>query len=262
MKHVSLAVALVLSGAVCAQAAVKTKTVTYEYEGVKFKGHLAWDDAVKGKTAGVLVVPEWWGLDDHAKNQAQKLAAMGYVALAADMYGEGKLVDHPKEASKLAGAVRSDVKNWVGRAKAGLQVLKDQPNVDATRLAAIGYCFGGSTALQLAHHAADIDAAVSFHGALSAPDADQLKKIKAKILILHGADDTFIPEKTIKEVKAAYDGAKVSYKFIAYPGAVHSFTVPEADKRGLKGIAYNAEADRQSWAEMTALFKSVLKEGK
>lgn len=252
-------VVLLLAGAAEARAAVKHQTVTYEHNGVKMKGYLAWDDALQGKRPGVLVVHEWWGLNDYARKRAEQLAALGYVAFAADMFGEGKTTDHPKEAAALAGSVRKDEKIWLGRARAALKVLKDDPKVDGSKLAAIGYCFGGSTALQLANHGTDIAAAVSFHGALPTPDKDQLKKVRAKILILHGADDSFIPDEAIKKVRAAYDEAKVSYKFIAYPGAVHSFTVPEADKRGLKGIAYNAEADRQSWAEMQALFKQVFK---
>ncbi len=258
MKIMFFSLALALLGMTGAQAAVQTKTITYTHDGVTFKGHLAWDDAATGKRPGVLVVPEWWGLNDYARKRAEKLASKGYVAFAADMYGEGKLVDSPKEAGALAGAVRKDVKVWMGRAQAALKVLQDQDNVDAKRIAAIGYCFGGSTALQMAHHGLDIAAAVSFHGALPVPVLDQAKNIKAKILICHGALDSFIPEDTIQKVRAAYEKGNVNYQMVYYAGAVHSFTVPEADKRGLKGIGYNEDADRRSWRHMHQLFQEVL----
>ena len=146
---------LIAAGAVAlaagaAQAAVVTKTVEYEHDGTKLKGFLAYDDASKEKRPGVLVVHEWWGLDEYAKNRCKQLAELGYVAFAPDMYGGGKVVDHPDDARKMAGMVRQNVKTWRGRAEAGLNQLKSQPNVDAGKLAAIGYCFGGSTALQLA----------------------------------------------------------------------------------------------------------------
>jgi dienelactone hydrolase len=154
-------------------------------------------------------------------------------------------------------AVRENKEKWLARANAGLDVLRKNENVDPKRIAAIGYCFGGSTVLELAFSGADLCAVVSFHGGLSVPESTD--KIKAKILICHGADDTFIPKETIEKLKAKLDAGKVSYKFIAYPGAVHSFTVPEADKHGMKGVAYNAEADKKSWADMSALFAEVFK---
>jgi dienelactone hydrolase len=239
-------------------AAVKTTTVKYEHNGVTLKGHLAWDDAIEGKRPGVLVVHEWWGLNDYARKRAEQLASLGYVAFAADMYGDGKTTEHPKEAGAMATTVRKNVKIWHGRALAGLKVLQDHELVDGNKIAAIGYCFGGSTVLELAHTGAEVAAVVSFHGALPIPAAEQTGKIKAKILICHGALDSFIPEETIQKVRAAYDGAKVDYEMIYYGGAVHSFTVPDADKHGLKGIAYNAAADRRSWRHMQDLFREVL----
>src|SRR5262245_45460578 len=168
----------VLLGAGIAGAAVQTKTITYEFEGTTLKGHLAWDDAVKGKRPGVLVVHEFFGLDAYARKRAEQLAGLGYVAFAADMYG--KLVDHPKDAGEMAAGVRKDLKVWQGRALAGLKVLKDQENVDGSRIAAIGYCFGGSTVLQLAFAGADVKAVVSFHGALPVPNEEQAKAVKCK----------------------------------------------------------------------------------
>jgi len=237
-----------------AAAAIKTKDVSYTYDGTTMKGVLVWDDAQTGKRPGVLVVHEWWGLNDYAKKRAEQLAGLGYVAFACDMYGDGKLVDNPKDAGMLAGGLRKDHKAWMGRALAAVKVLQDDPNVDASKIAAIGYCFGGSTALELANTAGPIVAAVGFHAALPPIDAEKAKKIKARILIAHGADDSFIPDEAIKQTKDAYDAAKVNYRFVAYPGAVHSYTVPDADARNLKGIRYNAAADRQSWDDMKKLF--------
>ena len=249
-----LTASLVLAMASNAQAAVKTKEVTYTFGDTKMKGLLAWDDAQTGERPAVLVVHEWWGLNDYAKKRAEQLAGMGYVAFACDMYGAGKLADNPKDAGKWAGDLRKDSKEWMGRALAALKVLQNNPNVDAKKIAAIGYCFGGSTALELANTGSPIAAAVGFHAALPPIDAEKAKKVKARILIAHGADDSFIPEDAIKQTKAAYDAAKVNYKFVAYPGAVHSFTVRGSEERNIKGIAYNENADRQSWADMQALF--------
>ena len=251
----SLAVLLVCQTA--AQAELKTETVTYKVGDQIFKGHLAYDDAVKGKRPGILVVHEWWGLNDYARKRADQLAGMGYVAFAVDMYGDGKTTEHPKEAGEMAGVVRKNQKEWMARAQAGLKVLRDNSHVDGTKLASIGYCFGGSTSLMLAHTSADVKAAVSFHGALPAPDTTLDKAITAKILICHGAADSFIPEETIQKVRAAYAQLGVDYQMIYYSGAQHSFTVPGADQKGMKGIRYDAAADRRSWAAMTALFGEV-----
>jgi dienelactone hydrolase len=238
-------------------AAIKTETVTYKVGDKTFKGFLAYDDASKGKRPGILVVHEFWGLNDYARKRAEQLAGLGYVAFAVDMYGDGKVTEHPKEASAMAGMVRMNQKEWLARANAGLKILRDNPHVDSKKLAAIGYCFGGSTALALANSGANIKAAVSFHGALPIPSGDDVKGIKAKILICHGAADSFIKEDTIQKMRGAYDRAKVDYQMIYYGGAVHSFTVPEADSKKLDGIRYDPAADRRSWAAMRALFNEV-----
>jgi dienelactone hydrolase len=256
----TLALLVLLAGhAALARAALKTRTVTYKHDGVSFKGHLAWDDASKGKRPGVLVLHEWWGLNDYARKRAEQLAGLGYVAFAADMYGEGKATEHPKEAGKMASAVRKNIKTWQGRARAGLKVLQDDERVDAKRIAAIGYCFGGSTALQLAYTGADLAAVVTFHAALPVPSEEEARAIKARVLICHGAADSFIPEATIQKVRAALEGAGVDYQMVYYGGAQHSFTVKGVDKVGVKGLKYNAAADRRSWAEMRRLFGEVFK---
>jgi dienelactone hydrolase len=257
-----LALGLLLVCAPLLHAEVKTKAVDYSYDGVNLKGHLAWDDSAPGKRPAVLVVHEWWGLNDYAKKRAEKLAALGYVALACDMYGEGKVARHPEEAGQMAGEVRKNVKTWQGRAQAALRVLQDHELVESRKIAAIGYCFGGSTALELAYTGADLAAVVTFHGALPVPEPDQAKAIKAKLLICHGALDSFIPESTIQKVRDALEEAKVDYEMNYYGGAVHSFTVAEADKVGMKGIAYNAAADHRSWNSMLRLFDEVFNSSK
>jgi dienelactone hydrolase len=253
-----LATVAVLPLALPAVAAVKTEVVEYAYDGTTLKGVLAYDDAVAGKRPAVMVVHEWWGLNDDAKGRAEMLAKMGYVAFCADMYGNGQVTEHPKEAGEMATKVRSNVKSWLGRANAGLDVLRKHDRVDATKLAVIGYCFGGSTALQVAFSGADgVKAVASFHGALPVPTADQVKATKAKILVCHGADDSFIPAATIEKFRKALDDGGAKYQFDAYPGAKHSFTVKGIDAKKIDGLAYNEAADTKSWAAMKSLFDEV-----
>jgi dienelactone hydrolase len=240
-------------------AAIKTSVVEYEYDGTKLKGYLAYDDAKSGKRPAIMVVHEWWGLNDYAKERATKLAEMGYVAFAADMYGDGKTTEHPEDAGKMATAVRMNVKSWLGRANAGLDVLRKNEFVDSGKIAVIGYCFGGSTALQVGLSGADVKAVVSFHGALPAATAEQAKSSKAKILVCHGADDKFISEKSIESFQIAMKDGGAKFQFEAYPGAVHSFTVKDIEKKGVPGLAYNQDADKKSWASMKALFDEVFK---
>jgi dienelactone hydrolase len=243
-----------------APAAVVTTVVDYQHDGAKLKGFLAYDDAVKEKRPGVLVFPEWWGLNDYAKDRAKQLAELGYVAFAADLYGDGKLIDiaHPEDAAKMAGALRANVTSWRGRAAAALKELTANPRVDATKIAAIGYCLGGSTALQLAYSGAELKAVATFHAALPTPNADDAKAIKGKLYIAHGGADAFIPMKAIDDFKRPLDAAKVKYTFESFPGVVHSFTVPDADKANNPGMKYSKAADAKSWKEMQALFKDTL----
>jgi dienelactone hydrolase len=243
--------------ALAARAEVKTKEVTYSHGGVTFKGHLAWDDAIKGKRPGVLVVHEWWGLNDHARKRAEELAKLGYVAFACDMYGEGKVVDHPDDAGKMATEVRKNLETWQGRAKASLKVLQDHELVDGKKLAAIGFCFGGSTALQLAYTGADLSVVVTFHAAIPDTKPEQAKAVKARLLICHGAVDPFVPDTKLQAARAAWEEAKVDYAMLYLGGAAHSFTVPDIDKKGVKGLSYNAEADRRSWAAMQYFFREA-----
>lgn len=243
------------------EAAVQSKTVKYKHGDLDCEGYLAWDDSVKGPRPGVLVFHEFWGLDAYAKGRADQLAKLGYIAFAADMYGNGKHVDHPNDARGLMMAVRQNVDDWKKRAVEALDVLKSQPECDKTKIAAIGYCFGGSTCQQLAFAGTDLKAIASFHGGLIVPTPEQVKSVKCKMLICNGADDPLIKQETIKEFKDALDKDGAKYKFENYPGAVHSFTVPDATEAGKKfgaPMAYNKEADEKSWSEMKALFKDAL----
>jgi len=215
---------------------------------------------VQGRRPGILVLHEWWGLNDYARHRAEELAKLGYVAFAADMYGEGKTAAHPKEAGEMAGKVRANAQDWRKRAEEALEVLRSQPQCDETRLAAIGYCFGGSTALQLAYSGADLKAVTTFHAALPVPTEVETKQIRPTILICHGADDSFIPANAIKAFRSALDKAHVKYEFVAYPGTRHSFTVPDADKHGIAGMKYDKEADEDSWKRMQTLFKAKFSE--
>jgi len=253
-----IALAAVALTAGVSQAGVTTKTVEYEFDGVKLKGFLAYDDAMKEKRPGVLVVHEWWGLDDYAKSRCKQLALLGYVAFAPDMYGDGKVTEHPDDARKMATMVRENVKVWRGRAEAGLKQLKAQPNVDGDKIAAIGYCFGGSTCLQLAYSGADLKAVATFHAALPKPTEGEAKAIKARILVCHGEADFFIQPDAVKAFRDALDAAKVKYEFVGYKDVFHSFTVPDADKHKIKGMKYDMKADADSWDRMKKLFKETL----
>lgn len=239
-------------------AEVTTETITYEHNGTTLKGYLACDDRGPGKRPAVLIVHEWWGLNDYAKMRAEQLAKLGYVAFCVDMYGDGKTTEHPKEAGKMASLIRGNLANWQGRAQAGLEVLKKQPKVDATKIAAIGYCFGGSTCLQLAYSGADLAAVVTFHAGLPEPTEATAKAIKAKVMIHNGADDTFVSADSINQLRKTFDAAGVKYEFVNHPKTKHSFTVKGIDDKKIDGLAYNEEADKKSFEAMLKLFKETL----
>jgi dienelactone hydrolase len=240
------------------EAAVQTKKITYKVGDQTFIGHLAWDDAVSGKRPGVLVCHEWWGLNDYARGRADQLAKLGYIAFACDMYGDGKFTKHPNEALEMATHVRQNIDEWQKRATAALEILKQQPECDSSHLAAMGYCFGGSTALMLAYTGADLDAVITFHAALPTPSAEQAKAIKPTIVICHGALDSFIPDQAIHEFRKALDEAGADYEFDIYAKSKHSFTVPDADSHGNPGMSYNKLADERSWSRLQRLFAEKL----
>lgn len=240
---------------VSAQAAVKSETVEYKDGETALRGYLYWDDAVEGKRPGVLVVHEWWGLDDHARQRAEKLAALGYVAFATDMYGAGQVTEHAQKAGEWAQQITANLEAWRARAELGLAQLKEHPKVDAARLAAIGYCFGGSTVMQLAYGGADLHGVVSFHGSL--PLAEEPPDIKAQILVAHGADDPFVDAAHLDKFIQGLKDAGAKWQVNIYSGARHSFTNPDAGSHGMDALAYDATADRRSWAAMELFFEEI-----
>jgi dienelactone hydrolase len=260
MTRYAAAIVTLTLAAGAASAAVKTETVEYEAGGTKLKGFVAYDDAVTEKRPGVIVFPEWWGLNDYAKGRARQLAGMGYVAFAADLYGDGKVIDtaHPEDAKGMATFLRSNQAVWRARAEAAYKTLSARPNVDASKVAAIGYCLGGSTALQLAYTGADLKAVTTFHAALPTPTPAEAGAVKAKVLVCHGGADPAVPMKAVEDLKAAMGAAKKPLEVVSYPGVVHSFTSPEADKVGNPAMKYNKEADEDSWKRMSALFRQEL----
>ena len=254
-----LAVAFVLAAAHTGRAEVKTEVVEYRHGDVVLEGYLAYDTAVKGKRPGILVVHEWMGHNPYVRKRAEQLAQMGYVAFALDMYGKGVRVKDATEAAALAGKYKGDRRLMRARAAAGLDVLRNRPGADPGRLAAIGYCFGGTTVLELARGGADLVAVVSFHGGLDTPTPEDAKNIKGKVLALHGGDDPFVPPKQVEAFQEEMRKGRVDWQFISYGGAVHSFTNPEAGNDNSQGAAYNEKADRRSWVAMKDLFAETLK---
>jgi dienelactone hydrolase len=242
---------------------IAPKAVEYRAQGMVMKGYLFNDEAIQGKRPGVLVVPEWWGLNDYARRRARMLAELGYTALAVDMYGDGKQAATPDEAGKLSGEVMKNFDTTgVARFMAALDFLKQQPTVDPGRIAAIGYCFGGSVVLNMARHGADLRGVVSFHGGLGAVGPVEAGKGKAKVLVLTGVADQFVPPEQVEAFKLQMKAAGADFRIVAYPGATHSFTNPDADAIGKKfnmPIAYNGEADRKSWDEMKTFLAAILK---
>jgi dienelactone hydrolase len=241
-----------------ALAAVQTKTIEYKDGDATLKGVLAWDDAVTGKRPGVLVVHEWWGLNDYAISRAKKLAEEGYVAFALDMYGDDKVTEHANEAGEWSKQISSNIDAWVARANAGLAVLKEQPQTDADSVAAIGYCFGGSTVMQMAYAGSDVKAVVSFHGSLP-PAGEDVTSIGPRVMVAHGRDDAFIPADRIKAFQEGLDRAGAVWEMTIYSGTRHGFTNPDAGKFGMDNLAYNEIADKHSWAAMMMLFDETLK---
>jgi dienelactone hydrolase len=241
---------------------IKGEPVDYKAGGVTMKGYLAYDASIKGKRPGVLVVHEWWGQNEYARKRARMLAELGYTALAVDMYGEGKIATHPDDAAKFSSETMKDFPVAKERFEAAMKLLKSQPTVDPTRIAAIGYCFGGGVVLNMARQGEDLKAVASFHGNLAAVKPAQAGQVKAKIRVYNGEDDKLTPKQVIDAFKKEMRAAKVDFQFINYPGAVHSFTNPDADELGRKfklPMAYNADADKKSWEDMTHFFADVLK---
>lgn len=243
------------------ELSIKTKEVSYSANGVTLKGFLAFDENQKDKKPGIIVVHEWWGNNDYSWRRAEMLAELGYVALAIDMYGNGKQVDNPEDAGKLATETMSDMQTAKAKFEAGVNFLKAQTQTDPEKIAAIGYCFGGAIVLNMALTGSNLNGVVSFHGIL--PDTvNNPNQVKAKLLVCNGAADPIVPKEQVDAFEKAMDGADINYKVVNYPDALHAFTNPAADSSGKKfniPIAYNKEADEKSWAEMLNFFDEVFK---
>ncbi len=260
MKQPLLVFAAWLCMSVPASAALHTETVEYRHGDAVLEGYLAYDDAQQGKRPGVLVVHEWMGLGPYAKRRADQLARLGYIAFAADMYGKGVRPKDHAEAGQLSGLYRKDRHLMRARIQAALDALKANPLTDATRTAAIGYCFGGTAVLELARSGADVLGVVSLHGVLDTPNPEDARNITCKVLVLQGADDPFVTMDQVDAFEDEMQAADVDYHLVLYPGAVHSFTVPEAGNDPSTGVAYNEEADRQSWEALQAFLSDLFHE--
>jgi dienelactone hydrolase len=258
MKITAL-IALSIMAGLNAGAEIISQPVEYKQGNAVLEGVWVHDDAVPGKRPGVLVVHQWKGLGYYEKKRAEMLAKLGYNVFAADIYGKGIRPQTPQEAGAEAGKYKGDRALLRARAQAALDVLLKQELTDPARVAAIGYCFGGTTVLELARSGADIAAVVSFHGGLGTPTPADAKNIRAKILALHGADDPNVPPKEVAAFEQEMREAKVDWQLVAYGGAVHSFTDWNAGSDNSKGAAYNERADRRSWEAMKQFFAEVFK---
>lgn len=257
-KHLIVG-ALILCSAV-AHAAIQTKEITYKSGDTTLKGFVAWDDAIKGKTPGVIVAHEWWGQNDYARSRARQLAQLGYTALALDMYGDGKSATHPKEATEMFNAVMGNADIMRTRFLAALDALKQQPTVDASRLGAIGYCMGGAIVLQMAREGADLDIVASFHGALGAQTRAGKGDVKAQVLVFNGEADPMVTAEQVAALKQEMTTAGARYTYVGYPGVLHSFTNPAATAVGKQydmPLAYDAKADADSWAQMQKAMRAA-----
>lgn len=241
-------------------ANMHTETISYTANGTTLKGYLAYDQGADAERPGVLVVHEWWGLNDYIRRRARMLAELGYTALAVDMYGEGQIADNPEDAGSLMNAVLQDMEQGEVRLKAGYALLKGQSTTDAAHVTAIGYCFGGAVVLHAARIGMDLDGVVSFHGSLGAAHKPAPGSVRARILVCHGAADSLVPDADVAAFKQEMEEAGADIRFEAYEGALHGFTNPDADENGKKyglPLAYGAETDRRSWQAMQDFFKEI-----
>lgn len=265
MIRLNLVLFMLLAAVFSLYGGIQDEKVEYSADGVTLEGYLVYDDSDEmGKRPGILLVHEWWGLNDYARSRARELAELGYTALAVDMYGEGKTAEHPDDAGKFATQVMKNLDVAKARFMAALKLLSDHETVDPQNIAAIGYCFGGGVVLNMALMGVDINGVVSFHGSLPTempPGAEG--PVKTKVLVCHGADDKFATPEQIDQFKKLMDEHKVDYTFNVYPNAMHSFTNPQATEKGKEfglPLAYNKEADEQSWKDMQAFFDKIFAE--
>lgn len=242
-----------------AEGALKTQVVEYKDGDVTCEGYLAYDDAIAGPRPGVLVVHEWMGQGPYAKMRADMLAQAGYVAFAADIYGKGIRPRNTDEAATQASTYRKDRQLMRRRAQVALQVLADNRSVDRKKIAAIGYCFGGGTVLELARSGANLAGVVSFHGNLDTPNPADAENVKGKVLVLHGGADPYVPAEQLAAFEKEMTDAGVDWQMVVYGGAVHSFTNLDSGTDASKGAAYNEKADKRSWLVMKQFFDEIFK---
>jgi dienelactone hydrolase len=244
------------------EPSIVRREVLYSAGGTTMKGYISYDGNKKGKRPGIIVVHEWWGNNDYSRRRADMLADSGYIALAVDMFGEGKQADNPKDAQQMASFIGQNPDTAKVRFMAGVALLKEQEETDTNKIAAIGYCFGGGVVLNMALAGADLNGVASFHGSLPAEKVVKPQNVKAKMLVCAGDADPFVPKEQADKFKKAMDDAKVDYKFVSYQDAKHAFTNPAADSTGKKfniPIAYNKQADEQSWAELHKFLYDLFK---
>jgi dienelactone hydrolase len=241
-----------------AGGAIRTRTVEYRQGEAVLEGILTWDDAVPGPRPGVVVVHQWKGITDYERKRSEMLARLGYAAFAADIYGKGIRPDNAKDAAELAGKYKGDRALLRLRVNAALASCKAQPEVRPAQVAAIGYCFGGTTVLELARSGADVAGVVSFHGGLSTPVPADARRIRGRVLALHGADDPFVPAAEVAAFQEEMRQAGVDWQFTSYGGAVHAFTDWKAGSDKSRGAAYQEQADRRSWEAMKAFLSETL----
>lgn len=243
-------------------AEIQTTTVEYQAGDTTCEGVFVTDTEFEGNGPAVLIAHQWKGLGDYEKKRAEMLARLGLRVFCADVYGKGVRADNPKDASGLAGKYKDDRALLRERINAALKTMKSRPGVDANQIAAIGYCFGGTTVLELARSGADIRGVVSFHGGLGTPTPDDAKNIGCKVLVLHGADDPYVPAEEVAAFKAEMRTANVDWQLSEYGGAVHSFTDWNAGNDNSKGAAYNEKADQRSWQAMQVFFDELFQQAR
>jgi len=245
-----------------AHAEVQGKETVYRVNGTEFTGYLAYDDAVKGTRPGILVLHEWWGHNAYARKRAEMLAALGYTAFALDMYGTGKLAEHPDDAKAFMMAATGNQPELKKRFDRALDILRSHPSVDREKTAAIGYCMGGGIALNMARAGVDLDGIAVFHGSLGTGTPVQAGDVKAEIMVFTGAADPFVPQVQVEGFEQEMKAAGVTYTLTSYPGVKHSFTNPDADAFGKQfdmPLAYDKAADEDSWQQMLVFFQRIFR---
>jgi dienelactone hydrolase len=260
MKKIFAVIAL-FSFVSLANAEVQTEVIEYSHNGTKLTGYLAYDDSKPGKRPGVLVVHEWWGHNDHARNRAKMLAEAGYTALALDMYGDGKLANHPKKAGEFANAAFSNWPNSKARYNKAVEVLKRHKTVDASRIGSIGFCFGGAVSIKMARSGADLKGVVAFHSSLPTEPAITKNAMKSAVLVVNGSEDGFLKPESVASFSQDMFKANVDFTYMNLKGVKHSFTNPQADefskKFNIAALQYNKKADEQAWSEMLKFFQRI-----